>query len=171
MATEQPAIGGSARVVLRDALLVTVGCAIVAISINQFWHPRGIELVARKRYRTLVPCPEPGGEVGALRPRALRDRTRRSFVVDARQRAAFDRWHWPGAVNIPYDYLDPTPEEVLARLAGRIADSGAQRVVVYGDGDDPDTGEQLGKEISLSGIRHVFFVTGGVPALQGGEAR
>jgi len=171
MATEQPAIGGTTREVLRDALLVTVGCAVVAIGVNHFWHPRGIELIARKRYQTLVPCPEPGGEVGALQPPALRDRAQRSFVVDARQRPAFDHWHWPGAVSIPYDYLDPTADEVLVRLAARIAGSGAQRVVVYGDGDDPDTGEQLGKEISASGIRHVFFVAGGAPALRRGESR
>jgi hypothetical protein len=67
---------------------------------------------------------------------------------------------------VPFDYLDPTPEKTIQDLARRIASSGAKRVVVYGDGDEPDTGEQLGKEISGKGIKNVFFVKGGAPALR-----
>lgn len=69
-------------------------------------------------------------------------------------------------MNVPYDYLDPTPGSVIEELARRIARSKAQRVYVYGDGEDPDSGEQLAREISGKGVRNVFFVRGGAPALQ-----
>jgi len=39
-------------------------------------------------------------------------------------------------------------------------------VVVYGDGDMPDTGEWLAKELSGHGIKHVVFVNGGAPELR-----
>ena len=44
-------------------------------------------------------------------------------------------------------------EAAIESLAKAIARSRAQKVIVYGDGDDPDTGEQLGKEISGKGIK------------------
>ena len=69
-------------------------------------------------------------------------------------------------MNVPYDYLDPTPPQVLRELARAIARSRARRVVVYGDGDRPDSGEQLAREISGHGIRNVCFIVGGAPALQ-----
>jgi hypothetical protein len=148
-----------------EACLIVVACAALAPLINAF-HPRGIPLVAHKEYETLVPCPEPGGEVLALEASdpALHDRA--SFFVDARGAEQAARWRYREAVSVPYDYLDPTPEETLKELARSIARSGAQRVVVYGDGDDPDTGELLGREISGHGIRNVHFVRGGAPALE-----
>ena len=69
-------------------------------------------------------------------------------------------------MNVPFDYLDPTPKDVLKNLARKIAVSGARRVIVYGDGDIPDTGEQLGREIAGYGIRNVFFLRGGAPVLK-----
>ncbi|MFH1131634.1 MAG: hypothetical protein V1754_09875, partial [Pseudomonadota bacterium] len=69
--------------------------------------------------------------------------------------------------NITFDYLDPIPKEVLQDLARRIASSKAQRVVVYGDGQNPDSGEQLGKELSIHGIKNIFFIKGGAPMLRG----
>ena len=92
-----------------------------------------------------------------------------SFVVDARSKQEFDAWHVRRAINISYDYLDPTPKETLKGLAETIARSRAKRVVVYGDGDTPDTGEQLAKEVSGHGIKHVFFVEGGAPELRASE--
>jgi hypothetical protein len=68
-------------------------------------------------------------------------------------------------VNVAYDWLDPVPEETLSELARSIAASGATRVVVYGDGKRPDSGEHLGREISGRGIKNVFFIRGGAPAV------
>ena len=61
------------------------------------------------------------------------------------------------------------PDDLLQALVETIAASGATRVVVYGDGGAPDSGEYLGREISGRGIKNVFFVTGGAPALLGVE--
>ncbi len=69
-------------------------------------------------------------------------------------------------MNVPYDYLDPTPDETINEMARRIASSGARRVVVIGDGQKPDSGKWLGKEISGKGIKNVFFVEGGAKALR-----
>ncbi len=72
---------------------------------------------------------------------------------------------------MPYDWLDPVPETVLRELARSIAASRATRVVVYGDGGRPDSGEHLGREISGRGIRNVAFVRGGAAALLGERDR
>lgn len=150
----------------RDGLLITLATALVALGVNVV-HPRRIPFVAAKPYEILVPCPEPGGPVKALAATEPRVRDARSFRVDARMKEDFAKWHLPGAMNVPFDYLDPTPKKQLRALAAAAARSKAIRVVVYGDGDDPDSGEQLGKEISGSGIKNVFYVRGGAKALRG----
>jgi len=151
--------------VLRDALLITAACGAVGLLVNLF-HPEKIPYIAEEEYETLVPCPEPGGEVTPMEPADPALLAKETFVVDARAQEEHAGWSFRGAMNVPYDYLDPTPDEVIHELAKKIAKSRAQRVVVYGDGDRPDTGEQLGKEISGKGIKNVFFVKGGAPALK-----
>jgi hypothetical protein len=150
-------------------VVASVGVA-VGLTFNAL-RPDGLELIAREPYQTLVPCPEPGGPVAALEPGSPEIASSRSFVVDARSPEDFAAGHLEGAVNVPYDWLDPVPEERLEELARAIAASGATRVVVYGDGGRPDSGEHLGREISGRGIRNVFFVRGGAPALGAAEAR
>ncbi len=150
---------------LRDAVVATVVFSALGLAVNLV-HPERIPFVAEKEYEILVPCPEPGGEVGALEPGDEVLSERSTFVVDARSREAFDKWRYRAAANVTYDYLDPTPPEILQELARSIARSGARRVAVYGDGDRPDTGEQLAKEISGHGIKNVSFIRGGAPALK-----
>jgi len=154
------------RRALVEALLVTVGASVLALVVNAA-RPGGLPLVADRPYETLVPCPEPGGEVTALAGVELSTASDGSFVVDARAVEAFRDWSFPGATSIPFDYLEPTPAATLEQLARDIARSRARRVVVYGDGEQPDSGEQLGKEIAASGIKNVFFVEGGAPVLRG----
>ena len=149
---------------LLEAAAVAGGAALLALAVNAL-RPSGLPLVAPAPYETLVPCPEPGGPVAALEPSDPALRGPRLFLVDARDADAFRRGHAAGAVNVPYDWLDPLPQAVLGELARRIAASGAARVVVYGDGGRPDSGEHLGREISGRGIRNVAFVRGGAPAL------
>ena len=158
------------RRALREAAVVAVVGAVTALVINAL-RPDGLVLIAHTPYQTLVPCPEPGGPVEALDAHDPEITSQRSFLVDARPRADFDRRHLAGAINVPYDWLDPVPEDTLAELARSIAASGATRVVVYGDGGRPDSGEHLGKEISGRGIKNVYFIRGGAPAagvLEGG---
>jgi predicted sulfurtransferase len=156
---------GGLGTALRDALLITVACGALGLLVNLF-HPEKIPYIAEEEYETLVPCPEPGGEVTPLEPSDPALQAKETFVVDARTKEAHAEWNFRGAMNVPYDYLDPTPDEVIHELAKKIAKSRAQRVAVYGDGDRPDTGEQLGKEISGKGIKNVYFVKGGAPALK-----
>ena len=150
---------------LRDAVIAAGISFAVGLVVNLV-RPDAIPFIADQPYELFVPCPEPGGEVtpmAADAPALLADD---SFVLDARSKQEFDAWRLRQAINISYDYLDPTPQETLQDLAKTIARSRAQRVVVYGDGATPDTGEQLAREGSGHGIKHVFFVEGGAPELR-----
>ena len=154
--------------VLMDAVIFAGISFAVGLVVNLV-RPDAIAFIADQPYELFVPCPEPGGEVtpmAADAPALLADDT---FVVDARSKQEFDAWRLRQAINIPYDYLDPTPQETLRDLAETIARSRAKRVVVYGDGAAPDTGEQLAKEVSGHGIKHVFFVEGGAPGLRSSQ--
>jgi hypothetical protein len=155
--------------VFRDAVIVTLVSGLIGLAANLV-HPKAIPFLAREDYQILVPCPEPGGEVSPLEPGNSDLQRDDSFVIDARDSDIFATWHFKGAISVPFDYLDPTPEETIKRVADEIARMKARRVVVYGDGDTPDTGEQLGKEISGHGIKNVFFLKGGAPALRGGQS-
>jgi len=148
---------------LVEAAIVAVAATVIALVVNTV-RPDGLPLVARTPYQVLVPCPEPGGPVEALEAGSPEIFSQRSFLVDARSQGEFDQRHLGGAVNVPYDWLDPVPEETLAELAHSIAASRATRVVVYGDGAKPDSGEHLGKEISGRGIKNVYFIRGGAPS-------
>ncbi|MBN2358247.1 MAG: rhodanese-like domain-containing protein [Deltaproteobacteria bacterium] len=150
-------------IALRDAAAIVAGCALVALVFNAV-RGDGIPLVQKEEYQILVPCPETMGDATALAPDAPALRSPRALVVDARPAAEFERWHTASALNVPYDYLEPTPPAVIQRIAA----SGAAEVIVYGDGADPDSGEQLARELSGKGIRNVSYVTGGAAALQKG---
>jgi hypothetical protein len=153
---------------LRDAVIIT-GISFVVGLLVALIHPEAIPFIADQEYEVFVPCPVPGGEATPLQADAQALLAEDTFLVDARSKREFAGWRLGQAVNIPYDYLDPTPKETLRDLASTIARSGARRVVVYGDGATPDTGERLASEISEHGIKHVFFVLGGAPELRSSE--
>jgi hypothetical protein len=152
---------------LKEAVAVAAASSAVAFAFNAL-RVDGLPLVARAPYQVLVPCPEPGGPVVALDPGDPALVSERTFLVDARGEDEYLAGHVQRAVNLPFDWLDPTPEGTLLELARAIAASGATRVVVYGDGGRPDSGEHLGKEISGRGIKNVCYVRGGAPALLSG---
>ena len=151
--------------VVRDALLTVAGAAIIAVTVNLV-RSDSLPFVAKEAYDILVPCPEPGGDAVAMTPEDEALRRKSTFVVDARDKSDFAVWHYPNALNLTYDYLDPTPNADIEALAKAIAKSRASLVAVYGDGDEPDTGEQLAKEISFKGIKNVHFIKGGAPSLK-----
>jgi hypothetical protein len=153
-----------------EAAAIGLSAALVALAFN-FVRPGGLPLMASAPYETLVPCPEPGGEVTAWAPEAAMAERSGTALIDARGREAFAAFHLPGALSVPYDWLDPTPDGRLHELVRTVAASGAQRVLVYGDGGRPDSGEYLAREISGRGIKNVGFVRGGLPALRAGRAR
>jgi rhodanese-related sulfurtransferase len=149
--------------VVRDAAIVVALGAGIALGTNLLRPTGGIALIASEPYETLVPCPEFEGSAEPISPAEARAGGKGVFLVDARSAEAFGAWHLPGARSIPFDYLEPiSPAEVRQVLS-----SGARSVVVYGDGEDPDSGEQLARELGGKGLKNVRFVTGGAPALRG----
>jgi len=152
---------------LQEAMVVTMVAAAVGIGVNAV-RQDGLPFVAETPYQILVPCPEPGGPVLAVEPGDPELLARKTFLVDARSATEYEAGHLPNAANLTYDWLDPVPEADLLALATEIAASGATRVVVYGDGGRPDSGEHLGREISGRGIKNVCFLEGGAPAVLGG---
>lgn len=148
-------------VVFRDALLVVVVSAALALGVNGL-REDGIDLVASQAYEVYVPCPEPLGEVTSLSPTDPRIGAARTVLVDARGEEEYRQWHHEGSVHMAFDYLEPVPMESVKRLAG----SGAAAVVVYGDGDDPDSGREMARELAGRGLRNVFYVEGGAGALK-----
>ena len=146
--------------VVRDAVITLLVSVAIGLGVNLV-RPHGIPFVQKSQYQILVPCPDGSGDAPAIAADAPAIREARTLLVDARPPAEHARVHVVGAINVPFDYLAPAaPAEVQ-----RIASSGAARVVVFGDGSDPDSGEQLARELAGAGIRNVFFVAGGAPAL------
>ncbi len=153
----------TARGITRDAAIAAVGLSLLGVAVNAV-RPGGIPLVATEEYEVFVPCPEPLGEVEGIPPGDPRLQDRRTLVVDARDPSAFAEWHLPGARSIPFDYLEGVPGEVVRRVAS----SGAAQVVVYGDGEDPDSGREMARELAGRGVRNVFYVEGGFWSLREG---
>lgn len=157
-----PIAVGTWPVALRDVIVVVVLATVGALSTNALRSTGDIPLVAEREYEILVPCPEFEGEAEALEPDAVPVGQQGVLVVDAREPEDHKAWHLPGAASIPYDFLEPTNPALLKKILS----SSPRKVVVYGDGDDPDTGEQLARELSGKGIRNVAYVKGGAPALR-----
>ncbi len=152
--------------VVRDAALATVLAAGIALAYNALRAEASIPLVADTPYQILVPCPEHLGKPAtSLAPAKVRPGEEGVALVDAREREDFQRWHLKGALSIPFDYLEPNPEEQ------KVLQTRARKVVVYGDGDDPDSGQQLANAIAGKGVRNVFYVKGGAPALKKGGGK
>ena len=151
------------RVVL-EAAIVAVVMSGTGLAFNAL-RSEGIPLVAEKEYEILVPCPEPIGETEPVAPAAALAPEPGALVIDARYADEFETWHAHSAIHLPFDYLEPVPDEKLRELIR----SGARQVVVYGDGDDPDSGREMARELSGRGVKNVYFVEGGAPALKKAE--
>jgi hypothetical protein len=151
---------------LRDAAIVVALSTALALTANALRRDRSIPLVARRPYDILVPCPEHKGSAAPIAAAQLVIGERGLLLLDARDREAFTAWHPAGATSLPYDYLEPPTAEVVQRVLS----SRARRVVIYGDGDDPDSGEQLARELNRKGVKNVAFVVGGARALRGSPA-
>jgi hypothetical protein len=154
-------------IVIRDGVIISMLCAAVAITVNAV-RPDGIDLITKQEYEIFVPCPEPIGEVESMSPVDFLNLTEEKvFLIDARIKKEYGAWHYPGAQNIPFDYLMP----VCTVSLKEIASSGARMVIVYGDGKDPDSGRELGRELSGNGIKNVHFVEGGAPLIRDRKSR
>ena len=160
-----PMVARPMRVALRDALLISLVCAVVGTGVNAL-RASGIPLVQDTEYQILVPCPEGSSDVQSLSVHDPMLADKRSLWIDARSPVQSQRWHVAGARNVTFDYLEPT----CSADVNAIAASDASQVVVFGDGKDPDSGEQLARELAGRGIRNVRFVQGGAPVLKAAAA-
>lgn len=151
-----------------QGLVLAAGGIIVGLGINAV-RPEPLPWVAREPYTILVPCPEQVGKAEALQPSDPQIRHSRSLVIDARTSEAFKEWHLPGAILVEFDWLGPPVDDEVKRTAERVAKSGAHRVIVYGDGDDPDSGREWARLISGAKLKNVFYVQGGAPALKASQ--
>ncbi len=147
--------------VLRDAALVVLLSTGLALLVNSLRPTLGIALVAKNDYEILVPCPAfQGRPASPLSARQVDLKQPGVALVDARERTEYARWHLPRAISIPFDYLEPKPEE------RKVLSTRARMVIVYGDGGNPDAGKQLANAISGAGVKNVFYVKGGAAALR-----
>lgn len=156
-----PRVSATARAIVRDALLVVAVCTVVGATVNGV-RANGIPYLQRTEYAILVPCPDSSGEAPGLEAHDASLWAPRTLLVDARAAADHQRWHPAETTHLAFDYLQPAAKDEVRRIAS----SGAARVVVFGDGADPDSGEQLARELAGAGIRNVFFVRGGAEALR-----
>lgn len=150
------------RNVVRDAVVLTLAAAAVGMVVNAL-RPRGLPLVAKGGFEILVPCPEPSGTAELLEADDPKLRDAATLLIDARSSDEYQTWHWPNAISIPFDWLAEGEqiEKDARAVARKVAASGKHAVVVYGDGADPDSGQQWAALLNSSGIRNVSYVKGG----------
>ena len=143
--------------ILRNAIFATLISALMAMAVNVA-HPSGIDWFAKSEYEILVPCPETSGEVLPFEADKLFPAQKGNVLVDSRQKELFSQSSVPESINIPFDYLEPVSEQAVKTLLKKKA----KKIIQIGDGENPDSGEQLAKELAGSGIRNVYFVPGGI---------
>ncbi len=147
--------------IVRDAAIVVALSVVAAFAYNAI-RPDGLPWIADQEYETLIPCPEPLGEVDPVDPNDPGIESDRTLLIDARDEAERREWSYERAVPIPFDWLEPVPDDKIKELIR----TKAGRVVVFGDGGNPDSGRELARELAGRGMRNVGFVTGGATALR-----
>jgi len=160
----QPSARATVVGIVRDAAIVMVVSTAVALTVNAV-RSEGIRLVQQEQYDILVPCPEPVGDPEGMKADDARVKDSKSLLLDVRTKEEFATWRMEGARNQPFDWLGPPVDDEVKTVARQVAASRAQRVIVYGDGDDPDSGKEWAKLLSGARIKNVFYVEGGAPAL------
>lgn len=153
-------------VVIKQATLLAAVAALLAFGTNAV-RADGLSLVAQKDFEIVVPCPEPVGAATEIGPEDPRLRDPNTLIIDARAREEYESWHLASAINAPFDWL-AEQDAITAQsqqIARDIARTRKHALVVYGDGGDPDSGRQWAVSLNSAGIRNVFYVRGGAPAL------
>ena len=148
-------------VIVRDAVIVVVVCSVMALAFNAL-RPGGLEFIATKDYEVFVPCPEPVGEAEAIDAADVLWYSDQELVLDSRVRSDYESWHPAGARSVPYDFLEAVPDDVVRELSR----TKARRIVVIGDGLDPDTGRELARELSGRGLKNMYYIPGGIEAVR-----
>jgi rhodanese-related sulfurtransferase len=151
---------------VRDASIVVVAAVAMGLVSNLVRHKEKLSWIQTTPYDLLVPCPEPVGQAQTIQAGSPLILDRTSLVIDARAATDYAEWHIEHAINVPFDWLGPPVQDDVTRVTQVITRSNAKRVIVYGDGDNPDSGREWARLLSGGGIRNVNFIEGGAPALR-----
>lgn len=152
--------------VCRDAAIVVAVATLVGVVNNLSRGQARIAFIQDRPYDILVPCTESVGQASSIAATSLRAGDAASLIIDARSSDEYAAWHFPDAISVPFDWLGPPVQDEVGRLAKQVTATRAHRVVVYGDGDDPDSGREWARLLAGGGIRNVSYVEGGAPALR-----
>ena len=142
--------------VIKNAVIIIAISSLFGISVNLL-RPDGIPFIQKEKYEIFVPCPEPIKEVNPISPDSLGQEREHILFIDARLPDRYVKTNVPGSINITFDYLYP----VCDKAVKKIVESGKQLIVGYGDGENPDSGHELARELAGRGIKNVKYIKGG----------
>lgn len=151
---------------VRDATILVIAAVTIGVVSNMVRHKDKLSWIQATPYDLLVPCPEPVGQAQTIQANSPLVLDRTSLLIDARTSSDYAEWHIEHAINVPFDWLGPPVKDDVTRVTQMIARSNAKRVIVYGDGDNPDSGREWARLLSGGGIRNVNFIEGGAPAFR-----
>ena len=156
----------SLRKVVLTATTVVLAAAAIGVVSNLVRRQENLPWIQATPYELLVPCAEPVGQAQAIVARDALVLDKTSLLIDARATTEFAQRHIEHALNVPFDWLGPPVQDEVTRVTQMVTRSNAQRVIVYGDGDDPDSGREWARLLSGGGIRNVYYMDGGLPAFK-----
>lgn len=146
---------------LRQALLIIIAAAVLAVATNSF-SPNRIPWVGSwpsisGSDSIIVP---PSYEEGdppfiSLDDAAAKYQSRGVVFIDARLPEDFTVGHIKGAVNLPFDYLDQYYELVLPEYGP------SDEFVIYCSGEECELSLHLGRYMMTKGFSKVFVFFGG----------
>ena len=134
--------------VMRDATIVVVAAAAIGVVSNLVRHKEKLSWIQATPYDLLVPCAEPVGQAQIIQASSPLVLDRTSLIIDARSTSDYAQWHIGRAINVPFDWLGPPVQDDVTRVTQMITRSNAKRVIVYGDGDNPDSGGEWARLLS-----------------------
>jgi len=149
----------------RDVAL-TVGLSILLAFAANSLRNQPLPWVQPTPYDILVPCPEVTGDATEIAANSPLLSASSTLLIDVRSPEEFSQWHAPKARNRPFDWLGPPVDAEVTQIAKELAMTGMQHVVVYGDGEDPDSGREWARILSGARLKNISFVHGGAPAIR-----
>jgi hypothetical protein len=153
------------KVVARDTLLAVALSVLLALVTN-YARKQPLAWVQSAPYEILVPCPELTGDPTEIPANSPYLEAPFTMVIDVRSPNDFAQWNVPGAQNQPFDWLGPPVDMEVQAIARELARTGAQRVVVYGDGEDPDSGREWARMLAGAHLKNIHYVSGGAIAIR-----
>ncbi len=141
--------------VLGQTLVVLAASTVLAAIVNQV---RDDGIPWRMPFPPEYQCPSlvaPGTPISVAQALEVFGRDDIAWV-DARSPEAFARGHVPGAMNIPYSFIEPVPDEAVQRLRPY------ETVIVYCNTEGNERSERMAGELTLAGAEGVTYLEGGL---------